>query len=349
MNNGGHSPKNFGGYRSKRRRRRAIIRNIVLIALIVVIFAGMFAFLISLKKNSEIEKNTETESITETETIPPETELPGVLEKDYTIKTYTSDDLHRGDLILVREGAPFVFPEKQPLADLYSGRKLYGDKSRAYQISSTDLFLAPDVLDMLNKMTEAFYEETGKNALLVKSAYRSEEEQQEIFDYRVERDGEEEALKYVARPGESEHHTAMAFDMSVYKDGVNTYIQDEEDYLPIYEEAHKYGFILRYPEEKAAVTGISYEAWHFRYVGVPHAYYMYTNGLCLEEYLELLKKNYSYDSVHLTFDCDDGHTYEIYSVPAKADGSADIILPSGYEFDVSGNNTDGFVVTVTVK
>ena len=152
MNNGGHSPKNFGGYRSKRRRRRVIIRNIVLIALIVVIFAGMFAFLISLKKNSEIEKNTETESITETETVPPETELPGVLEKDYTIKTYTSDDLHRGDLILVREGAPFVFPEKQPLADLYSGRKLYGDKSRAYQISSRVVTTADEFTRIANNL-----------------------------------------------------------------------------------------------------------------------------------------------------------------------------------------------------
>ena len=101
----------------------------------------------------------------------------------------------------------------------------------------------------------------------------------------MERDGEEEALKYVARPGESEHHTAMAFDMSVYKDGVNTYIQDEEDYLPIYEEAHKYGFILRYPSGKSDITGIIYEPWHYRYVGKTVAAEIRDSGLTLEEWV----------------------------------------------------------------
>ena len=60
------------------------------------------------------------------------------------------------------------------------------------------------------------------------------------------------------------------------------------DYAWLTENAWRYGFILRYPPEKADVTGIGYESWHFRYVGIPHAWYMQENNLCLEEYLDLL-------------------------------------------------------------
>lgn len=328
-----------------------MIKTIVLSLIVVLIIAGSVVFLFTLKRMGERAKDKETETMTET--TPPETDpedtASGVLKEGFITEKFTEKELHEGDLILVRSGAPYFFPEDTDLKDLYSGRKKYENGARAYQISTTDIELDSFVLSKLNEMTETFYETSGEGGLLVKSAYRSYDSQKELFDYRVERDGEEEALKYVAKPGESEHHTAMAFDMSVYKDGANTYIQDEEDYLWIYENAHKYGFVLRYPEEKAEITGIAYEAWHFRYVGVPHAYYMYTEGLVLEEYLELLKEEHAYDGIHLNVDCDDGNKYEIYYVPASADGSADIILPAGYEYSVSGNNTDGFIVTVLLS
>lgn len=350
MNNGIRPPQNYGGYRSKRRRRRAIAQKVTIAVIAALLLIGMIIFLISIRKKSEEAKKNEESTTPEiTETEPDETTLPGILDEGYITKRCSPEELHKGDLILVRAGLPYVFPEKQPLSDLYSGRKLYSNGTRAYQISSVDIKLAPEILECLNNMTGAFYEETGENSLLVKSAYRSFEEQQEIYDYRVERDGEVEAKKYVALPGESEHHTAMAFDMSVFKNGENTYIQDEEAYLPIYESAHKYGFVLRYPEEKSEITGISYEGWHFRYVGVPHAYYMYKENLCLEEYIDLLSEKYSYDSSHLMFDCDDGHSYEIYSVPAREDGSADILVPTGVNYTLSGNNRDAYIVTVITK
>lgn len=352
MNNN-YNKLRSGGGRSRRKKRQRMIKTLILSLVVVLIIALATAFLFSLKRMGDMAKDKETETLTDTETLAPETRpedtASGVLKEGFVTKKFTENMLHEGELILVRAGAPYVFPQESDLADLYTGRKKYDDGSRAYQISSTDIELDSFVLSRLNEMCETFFELSGEGGLLVKSAFRSYESQQEIFDYRVERDGEEEALKYVAKPGESEHHTAMAFDMSVYKDGVNTYIQDEEDYVWIYENAHKYGFVLRYPESKSDITGISYEAWHFRYVGVPHAYYMYKEGLVLEEYLELLKSEHAYDSIHLNVECDDGHEYEIYYVPARADGTADIILPAGYEYTVSGNNTDGFIVTVTVS
>ena len=352
MNNG-YGSFYRGGGRSRRRRRQKMMKTVVLSLVVVLVIAVSVIFLFTLKRMGDDAKAKETDTAALTETAPVETEpedtASGVLKEGFITKKFSEDELHRGDLILVRAGAPYSFPENTDLKDLYTGRKKYSSGARAYQISSTDIELDSFILSKLNEMTETFFELTGEGGLLIKSAYRSYESQKEILDYRIERDGKEEALKYVALPGESEHHTAMAFDMSVYKDGANTYIEDEEEYHWIYENAHKYGFVLRYPESKADITGIAYEAWHFRYVGVPHAYYMYSEGLVLEEYLSLLKNEYSYDGVHLNIECDDGNGYEIYYVPASESGETEIILPSGYEYTVSGNNTDGFIVTVCIS
>ncbi len=352
MNNG-YGSWNRGGGRSRRKRRQRMIKTVLLSAVVALIIAVSVIFLFTLKRFGEEAKENETDIFTTTNvtSIQSESEdtASGVLGEGVITKKFSQEELHRGDLILVRAGAPYSFPESRDLKDLYTGRKKYENGARAYQISSTDIELDPFVLSRLNEMTETFFELTNEGGLLIKSAYRSYESQKELFDWRMERDGEEEALKYVALPGESEHHTAMAFDMSVYKDGANTYIEDEEEYHWIYENAHKYGFVLRYPESKADITGIAYEAWHFRYVGVPHAYYMYSEGLVLEEYLDLLKNEHSYDEIHLTIDADDGNRYEIYYVPASEDGETEIILPSGYEYTVSGNNTDGFIVSVLLS
>ncbi len=361
MNNGYHS------YRMNRRRRRRMLKQIVLASVLVLLVVGIIIAAVLISRSKGGDDDSETNPVYTTaspdtknpdETDAAETDGGEDIFENYTTLILSESDLYTGDLILVREGAPFVFPEnfEPKLSNIFNGRKKYEDGTRAYQLSTADLLLSPVALEKLNQMTEAFYEETGRNKLLIKESYRTYEYQQEILDFRIERDGREEALKYVALPGESEHHTALAFDMSVYKDGVNTYIADEPDYLPIYENAHKYGFILRYPENKVDVTGIAYEAWHFRYVGEPHAKYIYENGLCLEEYIELLREEHSYSDEHLTVDFE-GPTvsgkYEIYYVPAKTDGDGfgetEVIIPNGYDYCVSGNNIDGFIVTVKIK
>ncbi|MBQ1243239.1 MAG: D-alanyl-D-alanine carboxypeptidase family protein, partial [Clostridia bacterium] len=64
--------------------------------------------------------------------------------------------------------------------------------------------------------------------------------------------------------------------------------KEEMAYKWLSDNAHKYGFILRYPSDKTDITGIAYEPWHFRYVGKSHAKEIYNQGLCLEEYVETL-------------------------------------------------------------
>lgn len=91
------------------------------------------------------------------------------------------------------------------------------------------------------------------------------------------------AEQWVAIPGTSEHQIGLAVDISV-EDGSGQAASDVWQWLR--ENSYKYGFILRYPEDKTDITGISYEPWHYRYVGKETAEEIYRQGVCLEEYLK---------------------------------------------------------------
>lgn len=125
------------------------------------------------------------------------------------------------------------------------------------------------------------------------SVYRTPEEQQEIWDDWSDDPelGEEYCQKYLAVPGFSEHHTGLAVDIFIMKDGVairnnEDMIADVEDFSVIHGLLPKYGFVLRYPEGKDGITGYAYEPWHLRYVGDPTIAASITErNLTLEEYL----------------------------------------------------------------
>ncbi len=336
-----------GGSYSRVRRRQKITKTVLLCLLVAFIVFGIVAMIMIFTAPQPPATPKETKDGT-AETEAPET---GAFAKGYMSVEIDQTQLHCGELILVGGEYDYKNLEKYDLLEIYYNRKKYDGGARAYQLSGIDLKLADLVLAELNAMNEKFYEETGKGGLLIRSAYRTREEQKALYDARVESDGAAKAEKYVAKPGYSEHETGLSFDMSVYEDGENTYISEEPEYLPIYEMAYKYGFILRYPANKTEITGINYEAWHFRYVGLPHAYFMSENGLCLEEYLELLRTEFTYSDIHLAVSAIDRdgnvRNYEIYFVPAdKNKGKTDVLVPKGYEYEISGNNVDGFIVTV---
>ena len=128
----------------------------------------------------------------------------------------------------------------------------------------------------------------------IASAYRSEEEQHKVYEEYCELYGKEYADKIVAPVGYSEHHTALAIDISLIVDGKAIYKDDEisqykQQLAEIHSYLHDYGFILRYPQEKESITGYPYEPWHIRYVGKFVAKIIKENNYTLEEYLE----NYS--------------------------------------------------------
>ena len=125
-------------------------------------------------------------------------------------------------------------------------------------------------------------EEEGYNIRAV-STYRSYSYQTDLYNNYVTQDGVEEADKYSARAGFSEHQTGLAVDVDNRETDFNNFENTKEFHWMI-ENAHKYGFILRYPKEKEFITGYMYEPWHFRYVGVEIATYIYQNNLTYEEY-----------------------------------------------------------------
>ena len=125
------------------------------------------------------------------------------------------------------------------------------------------------------------------------STYRSIEEQQEIWD-RWSADpelGPDYCEKYLAKVGYSEHHTGLAIDILIVKpDGYvendnEEMLADTETFAKIHQHLAQFGFILRYPPEKEAITGYNYEPWHFRFVGEDVARAITENHLTLEEYL----------------------------------------------------------------
>ncbi|MEK5480659.1 MULTISPECIES: M15 family metallopeptidase [unclassified Viridibacillus] len=124
------------------------------------------------------------------------------------------------------------------------------------------------------------------------STYRSYDRQVELYANYVNRDGKEAADTYSARPGYSEHQTGLAFDIGEV--GSEQFFADEgfgktEAGKWLAKNAHKYGFIMRYPKGKENVTGYMHESWHFRYVGKDIAKDIYNNKSTLEEYLEIEK------------------------------------------------------------
>lgn len=134
------------------------------------------------------------------------------------------------------------------------------------------------------------------------SAYRSYADQESVFNKQVDNLMEEnkdltkeqaiqEAKTVVAYPGTSEHQTGLAID--IVSNEYTSLDQEAENTKAVkwlFENAHKYGFILRYPKDKQEITKIIYEPWHYRYVGVEHATKIKELGITLEEYLQKLNK-----------------------------------------------------------
>ena len=125
-------------------------------------------------------------------------------------------------------------------------------------------------------------------SVFLSSGYRGYEEQQYLFNRKVEQYGEEEAATIVSRPGTSEHQTGLACDITdEYYELKNESLENTALYQWMSRHCQEYGFIVRYPKDKEEITGIIYEPWHFRYVGVEAATYMVEHNLCLEEFVAL--------------------------------------------------------------
>lgn len=248
--------------------------------------------------------------------------------------------------------AMFLVNGKNPVSAEYCD----GIETAKVYESWREYYMDARMSEYMTQMLKAASEDGHQ--LIVMSAYRSVEYQQKNFDKSVQDridnrgmtydEAYADTLKEVQLPGYSEHNAGLAADImsDEYVDMNDDGFKNTEAYKWLREHAADYGFILRYPEGKESITAIQYEPWHFRYVGLPHAYYIMQNGLCLEEYIDLVRQH-PYGSDPLTFTDENGKNYEVYFV-ASDDGNetTSIPVPAGIKYEISGNNADGFIVTV---
>jgi len=138
----------------------------------------------------------------------------------------------------------------------------------------------------LEDMFRAAYEDGGLT-LWITSGYRTFEDQADTYRYFVDTHGLEEAENMSARPGHSEHQTGLVADVTAAS--VGALLVEEFSNAPegvwLRENAHRFGFIIRYPDGRMDLTGFGYEPWHIRYVGIEAATYIFENDIVLEQYI----------------------------------------------------------------
>lgn len=249
-----------------------------------------------------------------------------------------------GNLVLVNNDYEYFSTGEEKLVSIMEKNDEAGRTS--FIAVDYDYTILEPAYEPLAKMVDDWYEIYGNDTLIVYGSHRTKEFQQQLYDQFTANTADDGEAPIVARPGFSEHETGLAIDFS---ETVNYDYQGDGDFQWLNNNCHKYGFVIRYAEDKEAITEYRKEPWHFRYVGIPHAKYMTENNICLEEYIELLRNSYNYSGDHLKIEDEYGAAYEIYFYPSD-DGAevTNVPVPSGVRYDISGNNVDGFIVTVHV-
>lgn len=249
-------------------------------------------------------------------------------------------EIYKGSLQLINGSHAYLFREMDQLVDV----KAY--KNKSYKLIDTKMKLNKEVVSALNAMMKDFEKATGKHDMIITSGYRTLADQGAVLQEKINVWGEKDALKWAMLPGYSEHHSGYAVDMSIYTDaGEYVKYKGQDEYAWINQNCHKYGLIRRYTADKTEITGVSDEQWHYRYVGVPHAYIITMKQFAFEEYMDYLKQ-FTFDNRHLEVVCDAG-AYEIYFVPSEGKETS-VPVPRGKSYTLSGNNEDGFIVTVAL-
>ncbi len=249
---------------------------------------------------------------------------------DWGTFTVTTTDTLQGPLVLVNDTHVYTFPSTTDhLGELNAKRKTHSP--RIYEQSGLSTYMDAKALDALDKMLVDFNATTGKDDIILRYAYRSAADQQELIDKGS-----------ATKIGYSDHHTGMGIQLGYTRDGNSYALDTDPAYNWLFENCHKYGFVIRYPADKTDITGVEDYTDYFRYVGVAHATYMKDQGLCMEEYVEKLKE---YDNEKpLEIKGADGKYYAVYYV--AVDGNATVKHPTNYAYTVSGTNEGGVVITV---
>ena len=240
-------------------------------------------------------------------------------------------DTSSGELILVNAGNYYGSSEEYSLVFINEM------KTPNYRVGGVDMQLSAIAMTPLNEMMEAFYNSAGLDNVIIRSAFRDSDSQKKIFDEYARDLGRTEALKWALPPGYSEHQTGLSLDFGIYRNGAIEKFEGTGVYTWFAENCDKYGFILRYPQSKTAITATAYEPWHYRYIGQPHASLIKKHNWCFEEFHRFV---YGYSRVDPYIDEIDGVEYAFYFT-----WDTTIRIPEQCSYMISGTNAGGFIVT----
>ncbi|PEC48210.1 VanY-A/VanY-F/VanY-M family D-Ala-D-Ala carboxypeptidase [Bacillus sp. AFS096315] len=244
------------------------------------------------------------------------------ISENFQTKAITKEQVYKGNLVLINKKYP-VHKEsiKSDVVNLFTHKEL----KKGYELLDTKMELSEDVARKFSKMIVDARKE-GVRHFTINSGFRDFDEQNALY--------QEMGSDYALPAGRSEHNLGLSLDVGSTKMKMNEALEGKW----LENNAWKYGFIIRYPKDKTAITGIQYEPWHIRYVGLPHSVIMEEKNFTLEEYLDFLKKQKSI-STNIN-----GEKYEISYYPVTKNTT--IHVPTNLRYEISGNNMDGVIVTV---
>ncbi len=270
------------------KRRKAIIRRRIFIALVAAILAvviALIAVVVAIIRNSgnnddivssDITSVSSEDDVSSVDDASSKVDVPSEPEI-FVTPTGVELDANFGRLLLVNG--------EHALPDDYDTnvRDYLVEIDKQYRNNNYVTQIHKDVYPYITAMVAAA--QADGVDLRVWSPFRSYAIQNDLFRKQVARVGgdEEKAATVVARPGTSEHNTGLCADFNMASDA----FENTPMYTWMCENAEDYGFILRYPKDKTHITGVIYESWHWRFVGINNAKQINELGVTLEEFIDM--------------------------------------------------------------
>ncbi|HDX9711651.1 TPA: M15 family metallopeptidase [Bacillus cereus] len=237
-------------------------------------------------------------------------------------KEITKEQIYKGDLLLVNRDYPV---KKDSIRSDIINVNHNSELVRGYVIFDRNLRLSKYVVKKFLNVVDAAGKD-GVQHFLMSSGYRDFKEQSKLY--------KEMGSDYALPAGYSEHNLGLSLDVG----STQKKMEKAPEGKWIEENVWKHGFILRYPKNKSNITGIQYEPWHIRYVGLPHSAIMQKKNFTLEEYLEFLKEEKEISTEV------EGKKYTVSYY--KVSENMKVNIPANKQYEISGNNMDGVIVTV---
>ncbi|MBP2241562.1 D-alanyl-D-alanine carboxypeptidase [Cytobacillus eiseniae] len=233
----------------------------------------------------------------------------------------TKEQIYQGNLLLVNNDYPV---QQESIKSDIIHLSAHDEWAQGYVLLGNEIYLSEDIAHKFSEMVAAA-EKDGLQYFAITSGFRSFEEQNNLY--------QQMGSAYALPAGYSEHNLGLSLDVG----STQMMMAEAPEGKWIEQHAWNYGFILRYPEDKVDITGIQYEPWHIRYVGLPHSAIMKEKNFALEEYVDYLK-----DEKYITASIN-GEKYTITYHPISQNKT--INVPEHSHFEISGNNMDGVIVT----